>query len=156
MLNNPYKDKLTNKIAEYLSNGLNDYLSRYNKINKILDNKWDIAVIGWKDYDAFDVGLEQFPLLKVFRISDSFTPRTTKSVTTIRITYCLAYPQLEQLASLMQWAGKTINELLLEADKELTIIDPPGGAYRADYNTFMGQNGQPVYAFLSFTANFIE
>lgn len=155
-MNNPYQDKLTNRIARYLTDGLNDYLTRYNREAKVTGDKWDVAVVAYRDYDAFDVGLEQFPLLKVFRVAESFTPRTTKATTTLRITYCLAYPQLEQLASLMKWAALTINELLLEADKSLNIIDPPGGAYRADYNTFMGQNGQPVYAFLSFTANFIE
>ena len=138
----PYKDTLTTKVAKYITDALNSYLERYNKLYPA-EKKWDKAVVGYRDYDAFDVPLSDFPLIKVYRVADSFRKGSKKSATILRISYCLAYPQLEELSSLMQWAAKVINEVLLDVENELNLEIVPEGGNRADYNTFMGQNGKP-------------
>ena len=154
-MHNPYEDKLCDQLATYLSKGLNYHLDAFNKDNPHL-KLWDKAVIGFRSYDAFDVPLNEFPLLKVFRVADNFKPRSDKSVVSLRCSYCLAYPDLDKLNTMMSWAAKIINLLLINClDNELDIISPPGG-YSASYQTFMGQNGQPVYAFLSFSFNVID
>lgn len=49
----PYKDTLTTKVAKYITDALNSYLERYNKLYPA-EKKWDKAVVGYRDYDAFD------------------------------------------------------------------------------------------------------
>ena len=128
------KDVVSEKIAKYLQKTLN---SAHPGI---------IIVKSVAAYDKFEVPLSDYPLLKVYRLSDQFYERTELRRTSMVAAYCLALPDHEQLAGITNVIADEINSALTKLHTETGYLTQ--GENRAEYRTLMNEQGIPVYAFL--------
>ena len=101
-MNNPNLDKSTRLIAEYLKDGLNERLTEH------CQNV--IAVRHVVNYNSLPTDLSCFPLLKVYRNSETFKDYHNQTKATIG--YCLSFPDEENIPGILRWAAVNINELL--------------------------------------------
>lgn len=173
----PVIDETCDRIARYLRDGINEayipdklrglqYLqsehekavlagsqlqSSYytDQINSLsIASKNSLAVVGVRSWDAFNVPLHEFPLLKVYRTQDIYQKGTTIRHSPIVAAYCLTLPDQEELQGSMSWVSKTVAKLLLNSQSRFcTILEDP---LQAEYRTLLGENAMPVYAFLRF------
>jgi hypothetical protein len=173
----PVIDETCDRIAKYLRDGINEaYIpdkirglqnlqslhreavtagteveSPYytNQINALsTTTAKSLAVVGTRSWDAFNVPLHEFPLLKVYRTLDVYQRGTTLRTSPVIASYCLTLPEQEELQGGMAWISKTMAGLLLNSQTRLcTIIQEP---LQAEYRTLLGENASPVYAFLRF------
>ena len=60
-----------------------------------------------RTYDAYLVPLTEFPLLKLYRTSDSFRS-VGKATSSLTCSYCLANADLERMPGLTRWTGEKI------------------------------------------------
>lgn len=130
---------------------------KINKIGQVLVKKLNekqFIVNTYRTYDALNVPLSDFPLLCVYRITDTYRPFTLLSNCYGVITYSLSYPQLNDLPGVLKYVADTINVALIENELEL----PPNrtGGYRAEYRLMKNDVIQSVYPFLRFTFGFTE
>lgn len=172
----PDIDWTCQRIAEYLRDGLNDRYARdriiglqrrqerhlelvadgqqvessyFNDQIALLQNTAlpaPQAVMGIRSYDAFNVPNYEFPLLKVYRTSDSYSMGKTIRVSPVVAAYCLILPEQEELQGSMAWVSKTVNKLLLNSQSRFCAIVQEG--FRAEYRTMLNEMVMPVYAFL--------
>ena len=147
-MSNPILDRSTNLIAEYLKSGLNERLS------EVYANT--IAVRHVVNYNSLPTDLSCFPLLKVYRNSESFTDyhNTTKAVA----GYCLSFPEEEKIPGILRWVSVNINELLRElaiahrgCSPEIDLEQEFTSEYRV-----MSLRGEPLYSLLQFNFTFKE
>ncbi len=166
----PQVDTTCRRIAEYLRDGLNSaYITDYtlglqqqiiNGISKgydVTDLQYHLtqltsgalapkAVIGIRDYDAFNVPNMEFPLLKIYRTQD-FYKQTTVRTSPIVAAYCLILPSQEDLQSSLAWVSKTMSKLLLDSlPRFCTFTD--NREIRVEYRTLLSEIGIPAYAFV--------
>lgn len=60
-----------------------------------------------RTYDAFLVPLTEFPLLKIFRLSDNYS-QVDLAGTSVTIAYCLVNADIERMPGLTHWVGERI------------------------------------------------
>lgn len=173
----PVIDETCDRIARYLRDGINEayipdkirglrskqlehekavadslqlessyYINQINALSRA-SNK-SLAVIGVRSWDAFNVPLHEFPLLKVYRTQDIYQRGTILRHSPVVAAYCLTLPDQEELQGSMSWVSKTVAKLLLNSQSRFcTILEEP---LQAEYRTLLGENAMPVYAFLRF------
>lgn len=141
-----FEDDIVRKILLILKDRLNYYGQKDFKIN---------LVNGIRDFDTYNVPLTEFPLLKVFRISDSFKPDTAKKISTIKIEYCLSYPNQENLSSVCNNINKYIHHIInsLESQINLSIIK---NDRLSAYKIVGGANSQSVFGVVEYVFSIIE
>jgi hypothetical protein len=108
------EDKTCKELAEYLGEGLNRRYSWYLTKTGQQETHLKRVVKSIRTYDALTVPLEQFPLLKVYRFSDSYRPQTTHSLANLLINYNLSFPMLEELPGLLKFVADNLVYLFLE------------------------------------------
>jgi hypothetical protein len=141
-----FKDDVIRNTILILKERLNYYGQK--------DFGFDI-VNGIRDYDTYNVPLTEFPLLKVFRISDTFKPDNAKKVSTIKIEYCLSYPTQENLSSICNNINKYIHHIInsLETHLNLSIMK---NDRQSLYKIVSGGNAQTVYCVVEYVFSIIE
>lgn len=146
----PKQDKVLREIAKHLADGLN-----YAFINLC---PGEIAVRDVVDYDAVNIDLSRFPLLKVYRQTDSFSESTKGRNTDCVVAYCIAFPDQDKLPGLMQWVSIAINKLLERyvINHEHCQSNVINEARKAEYRIMVNEVATPVYAFLRINFKIIE
>lgn len=146
-INNIFSDPVILKILQYLKKRLNEFGQETHGID---------LVKGIRDYDSFNVPLTEFPLLKVYRVSDNFVPNCAKVVSFIKVDYCLSYPQNENLSSVCNSITKYIHRAINRLDVEINLNVDKSYTRQGGYQIVSGANSQSVYAVISYTFTITE
>ena len=149
----PDVDEATDYIAKYLFENINkDYFSYIEAHPGLRLSLGDIAIRTYKTYDAYGLANQEFPLLKVYRVSDSWKPKKLIRSSSISISYSLVLPQQDKLMPLLNWVSYQINKHLLNTSCQVKI-DP---GVRVQYRTMMNEVGQAIYSFLRADINITD
>lgn len=149
----PDVDETTDYIAKYLFENINkDYFSYIEAHPGLRLSLGDIAIRTYKTYDAYGLANQEFPLLKVYRVSDSWKPKKLIRSSSISISYSLVLPQQDKLMPLLNWVSYQINKHLLNTSCQVKI-DP---GVRVQYRTMMNEVGQAIYSFLRADINITD
>ncbi|ARV58057.1 hypothetical protein BZZ01_04890 [Nostocales cyanobacterium HT-58-2] len=144
----PQFDDSMSVLASYLQSGLNE------RIQQIYPGV--VAVRNTACYNSLPRDLSSFPLLKVYRNVDTFTP--TGNTTQAVIGYCQSFPEEERIPGILRWVAKQINFLLREwaiAHKECSPRIEYNEEFRAEYRV-MTLNSEPIYSLLQFNFQLME
>jgi hypothetical protein len=144
------------KLAKYLADYLNQ--SYANEVTKNTELPSGIIVRSTRNWDDPSVPLSQFPLLKVYRNSDTFDRGGLSRDTTATITYSVSYPNLETLPDLLYWASYVINKGLIRYQyTNKSLIDfPSEQSNQAQYLLTVSESSNAVYPFLRFQIRFLD
>ena len=149
----PDTDEATDYIAKYLFENINkDYFSYIESHPGLRLSLGDIAIRTYKTYDAYGLANQEFPLLKVYRVSDSWKPGKLIRSSSVSISYSLVLPQQDKLMPLLNWVSYQINKHLLNTSCQVKI-DP---GVRVQYRTMMNEVGQAIYSFLRADINITD
>lgn len=149
----PDVDETTDYIAKYLFENINkDYFSYIEAHPGLRLSLGDIAIRTYKTYDAYGLANQEFPLLKVYRVSDNWKPKKLIRSSSISISYSLVLPQQDKLMPLLNWVSYQINKHLLNTSCQVKI-DP---GVRVQYRTMMNEVGQAIYSFLRADINITD
>jgi len=141
--------RLTTPNQDYVTFGLAQYLQ--TNINASYPSK--VVIRSIRGYDAVNVPISDFPLLKVFRLYDNYKRNTEFSLSTGIITYSLSFPDVEQLPGILKWMADSINHYLLqyELDTFRTMLPTTNQfGYRAEYRLTKDEITNSVYPYLRF------
>lgn len=146
------------KLAHYLTKELNEAYGRERQKNPSLPNVY--IVRSFRSYDDLGVPLSEFPLLKVYRNTDSFKPGTLfRGPCQGTITYSVSYPNLKELPDLMYWVSWQINKGLLKFFEDPLHQTPNKNLqnnFSSQYLISANEVTNAVYPFLRFTFNFFD
>jgi hypothetical protein len=138
------------KLSEYLRDYINQKYKEKQEKNPSLPS--GLIVRNTRNYDAVNVPLSEFPLLKVYRLRDKFKRAgTTTDPTDAAITYSVAYPDLDKLPDLLYWIGKQINLGLHSYQRSNNDLLPPAQDnrdYTVEYLLTANEQSQVVFPFL--------
>lgn len=140
------EDYLTGHLANYLRDELN---------RRGYSEGLTVPIINsYRLYDAFNVPVQDYPLIKVFRTSSQYTA-SNKRISSLQIHYGLVMPNLEELLPYLNWVDYNINEVLSFALHDINVFIEPTSK-RCEYRTLMNELGIPIYSFLRFSFNVTE
>lgn len=149
----PEVDEAVDYIAKYLYEYVNkDYFSYIEANPAIRQSLGDIAIRTYKTYDAYGISNQEFPLLKVYRVSDSWKMGKLIRSSSISISYSLVLPQQDKLMPLLNWMSYQINKHLMNTSCQVKI-DP---GVRVQYRTMINEVGQAIYSFLRADINITD
>lgn len=142
-------------LAVFLRDRINERYAYERTLNPDLP---DIVVVkNIRNFDDINIPLSEFPLLKVYRTTDTFKGGTLLDNARAAITYSVSYPNLETLPDLLYWMGKQINFLMHEYNKSHKHLFPTkifNQTYTAQYALMANDLSQSVYPFLRFDIGF--
>ena len=146
----------TQKLANYLHGFINDQFVKETEASNNTIPENTIIIRSVRNYDAFNVPLSEFPLLKVYKNRDVFRKGTFFRTSQGAITYAVSYPQLEILPNLLDWVAYQINAGLLNYAKieEDLLPMPNNESYSAEYLLSLNELTQTAFPFLRFNINF--
>ena len=144
------------KLAVFLRDFIN---AEYNKARDNNPNLPEGTIIrNIRNYDAVNVPLSDFPLLKVYRLRDRFARASyVTDPTDAAITFSVAYPDLDRLPDLLYWMGRKLNRGLHSyAKQDLQLLPPPqdNRDYTVEYLLTANEQMQVVYPFLRIQIQF--
>lgn len=149
----PEVDEAVDYIAKYLYEYVNkDYFSYIEANPAIRQSLGDIAIRTYKTYDAYGISNQEFPLLKVYRVSDNWKMGKLIRSSSISISYSLVLPQQDKLMPLLNWMSYQINKHLMNTSCQVKI-DP---GVRVQYRTMINEVGQAIYSFLRADINITD
>jgi hypothetical protein len=144
------------KLAVFLRDYINTKYNEAREVNPELPEGTIIRNI--RNYDAVNVPLSDFPLLKVYRLRDTFKRASfTTDPTDAAITFSVAYPDLDRLPDLLYWMGRQLNMALHSyAKRDLHLLPPPqdNRDYVVEYLLTANEQMQVVYPFLRIQIQF--
>lgn len=148
-LDSPKSDKFLLKLGRYIADGINhDYLRHCPE---------EIAIRDIIDYDAVNIDVSRFPLLKLYRQSDTYEQMDVGETKAI-IAYCLTYPQQDRLPGLIKYMSKAINIML--DDYHYNHDDCSSNVMSedrtAEYRIMVSEVTKDIYPFLRFNFTFRE
>lgn len=150
----------TNEYCYKLANYLKEHLNKsYAKLVEERDDLTpQIVVRNIRNWDDPSVPLSEFPLLKVYRNTDTFDRGGLSRDTTATITYSTSYANLEELPDLLYWASYVINKGLIKwhYDTKSLVDFPSENSNQAQYLLTVTENGNSVYPFLRFQIRFLD
>lgn len=145
MTENPFRDRACHNLACYLQKKLNE------------SHPEQTIVQSTRSYDAFNVPYTDYPLLKVYRLSDDGAIDLNQANCQAVISYSLVLPELEKLAPILAWVRKKIRLFLfsynLEHGGEYPKVDK---RYRAEYRNMLNEQTMKVHSFLRFNITIID
>jgi len=142
--NNILDDCITRTIGEYIKDNL-------NVANPIANT---IIINSIRNYDAFNVPVQDYPLLKVSRIRSSHI--TNDRVTSnIALDFCVLLADLEKIAAYTKWIDFRTNELLAYIVHERNIFVHKGSR-NSDYRITMVELQPVILRILRITFNIHE
>jgi hypothetical protein len=145
----PDIDRSCEKIAKFLKERLNE------EYPQISGNPVVEVVRSTVCYPAFNIDLTAFPLLKVYRTSDTYRKGTTQRYVRGVIEYCLTLPEVATFPGRLSWMSHHLNKLLLDSEQRFGVRSEEGGR-TVDYRMTMNELGQPVYTFLRMSFSFTD
>lgn len=95
-----FKDCVIDKIMFHLKEQMNAYGQKFFGFD---------IVTGVRNYNSYNVGMHEYPLLAVYRTRDDFVDETDKSYGGITVSYRMAYPNQENLHAINNKIGKIIH-----------------------------------------------
>ena len=138
------EDKVLTKIVTFIKEELNR--------NNPIDNT--IVVKSTRNYDAFNVPIQDFPLLKIYRQRTNYL-NNNKRISSIQLQYGLVLPDQERLVPYLNWVDNQINKILSQSIWRIDVfIDK--NSKNCDYRVLINELGIPVYSFLRFNFNIVE
>ena len=144
------------KLAVFLRDYINTKYNEAREVNTELPEGTIIRNI--RNYDAVNIPLSDFPLLKVYRLRDTFKRASfTTDPTDAAITFSVAYPDLDRLPDLLYWMGRQLNMALHSyAKRDLHLLPPPqdNRDYVVEYLLTANEQMQVVYPFLRIQIQF--
>ena len=128
----PNQDPTLNRLVIYVANYLNNsYTER-------------VVVRSTRCYDAFLVPHNEFPLLKIYRISDRHSLNSTLTDSRITVAYCLLNVVLEEIPGIMRWVSVKLGEALRCFKLENPGLIEFDESFSVRYRTVM-QLGEIIY-----------
>jgi len=157
-----YTDEGCKHLADYLREKLNEahieFLNTSDEIGEVApkapQQNPEPIVRSTRSYDALNVPLSEFPLIKVYRQDDSFRAGTIYFESSVVITYNAAYPDIERLPGLLHWVSVNVNSILIAYALEFPLkmpLDVRQRGNRAEYRLMTNSITNSVYPFLRFT-----
>ena len=138
------------KLACYLRDYINEQYRKAQEANESLPE--GLIVRNVRNYDAVNIPLSEFPVLKVYRLRDRFKRASeTTDPTDAAITFSVSYPDLDVLPDLLYWMGRQINLALHSyARREKSLLPPPqdNRDYVVEYLLTANEQIQAVFPFL--------
>ena len=144
-----HSDEFLLKLGRYIADGINHH---YLKICPE-----EIAIRDIVDYDAVNIDTSRFPLLKLYRQTDTFE-QMERGQTKAIIAYCLTYPQQDRLPGLMKYMSKAINILLddFHHNHDQCLTNVILEERTAEYRIMVNEVTRDIYPFLRFNFTFRE
>lgn len=143
----PYDNEIINDTTlDIIINYLKNYLNSANPIEYSQP-----IVKSTRNYDAFNIPVQDFPLLKIYRLKSNYRASNLR-ISQIQLQYGLILPDLEFLLPRLNWIDFKISEALTYSRELINIFIQPGSK-SCDYRTLINEIGTPVYSFLRF--NFV-
>lgn len=148
-LDSPKHDEFLLKLGIFIAEGINFSYRKHCPE--------EVAIREIIDYDAVNIDISRFPLLKLYRQTDDYQQEdvgTTKAI----IAYCLTYPEQDRLPGLMKYMSKAINIMLddfyyqHEHCPTNVILEERAAEYRIQVNEVTNA----IYPFLRFNFSFRE
>ena len=145
-----------NKLANYLRDYLN--LAYSKEVANNTDLPSGIVVRSTRNWDDPSVPLSEFPLLKVYRNSETFDRGGLSRDTTATITYSVSFPNLEELPDLLYWVSYVLNKGLIQYQLEnKSLVDFPSETTNvAQYLLTASDFNNAVYPFLRMQIRFLD
>ena len=144
---NLFEDPVITCITDFLKEQLNIYGQEIAQLD---------LVNGTRTYQSFNVGLHEFPLLRVYRVREDFVPECNKSESFINVDYCLSYPENENLSSVVNVITKYIHRLINRLESQINLGVNQRRTRSVGYKIIGGANSQPIYAVITYTFSIIE
>lgn len=142
------QDILEDKILTELVTYIKDELNRNNPIENTT------IVKSTRNYDAFNVPIQDFPLLKIYRQRTQYL-NNNKRISNLQLQYGLVIPDQEKLLPYLNWVDNQINKALSQTVWRIDIIIDKNNK-NCDYRVLMNELGIPIYSFLRFNFNITE
>jgi hypothetical protein len=141
----PILDTYLNELANYIKTEVNIIAqARYNfKSNNPIIKTYYL-------YDGFNIPLQDFPVLKVYRQIDTITAETYKSESNIMISYSVVIPKQERIVGQCYIVGRIIHEVCnnLLAKKGIDVINQV--RRRIEYRTTINEINQAVIGIITY------
>lgn len=146
----PYcKNNTSNILVDSTCQTVADYLKEeLNRLNPLKDNF--TIVKSTRCYDAFNIPLQDFPVLKVYRNATTYPTDNQRGIESLSGQYGLIMPDQERLLPLLAWIDKQIADALRQMHFRINIFNTPDALLRSTYRTVISELGIPVYSFLRF------
>lgn len=148
-LDSPEHDQFLLKLGIYIAEGINHaYRKHYPN---------EVAIREVIDYDAVNIDISRFPLLKLYRQTDNYEAMDVSQTKAV-IAYCLTYPDQDRLPGLIKYMSKVINTMLdiyhynHEECPSNVILEKRSAEYRIQVNEVT----RAIYPFLRFNFSFRE
>jgi hypothetical protein len=149
-----------NEYCRYLSLYLKDYLnSEYAQARLENPSLPDALIVRTaKEYDAINIPLSEFPLLKVYRGRDSYRKGTTIKDVSATLTYSLSYPELDVLPDLLTWVSEKLNYAFMafQRDEKSLLYTQNPSPLSVQYLLMANEQTRTVYPFLRADFTFRE
>lgn len=130
-------DQSCHKLADYLASNLNRLYYELTGDNRLTLVK---TIRSWND---FTVPVADFPVLKVYRLSDLYNPQSKLSISSMALQYHVTIPEQKKLVPLFRYISYNIDKLLISSIHTTGIFVLEGGK-SAEYRVF------PTESFLKF------
>lgn len=128
----PELDPICKDIVDFLAHELNLAYTKENIVRSV------------RHYDAYNVPFQSYPLLKVYRLSDTFSIDNSIRESQMGLSYCLLNAELDRLPGITNWVAETITYLLRKYSLHKQGCLEITGGIRASYKTLL-QLGQIIY-----------
>lgn len=134
-------------LAEYLASGLNYAID--------LQIPGEVCVRSTRSYDAVDMDLSCYPVLKVFRQKETVN-LSQVAQTDLVISYAMVMPERDKLPGIMHWVARHITAMLTainhnDASCPFTLFPKGSESIIIEYKIMVNDLNQPVYTYLRMT-----
>lgn len=149
----PYcNNDVTNILVDYPCQTIADFLKEELNRNNPLKEEFTV-VKSTRCYDAFNIPLQDFPVLKIFRTSTTYATANKRGVAALSGQYGLVLPDQERLLPVLHWIDEQIADAFRQTHYRINTFLVPGSLVRSNYRTIISELGIPVYSFLRFDFN---
>lgn len=134
----------TDSVCQHLADFIQSYLNSGSELT---------VVKSTRSYDALNVPYRDFPLLKVYRLTEDGEINQNETNVQVVIAYHLVLPEMESLQALLGWVRKRVREALWAYSNQYQDRFPrlDRGRYRAEYRTMLNYLTKQVESFLRIT-----
>ncbi|MFN7161358.1 MAG: hypothetical protein ACK4NC_07215 [Candidatus Gracilibacteria bacterium] len=75
-------------------------------------------------FNAMGIAIDQLPLLKAYRLQDTYKYRTTHYTSQISIDYLVPYPYIENLSGILPFVSETLVEAFFSYQRSYKLNSP--------------------------------
>jgi hypothetical protein len=149
-IHKPYcANPINNLLIDYPCQTIADYLKE--ELNRLNPLKEEFTIVkSTRCYDAFNIPLQDFPCLKIYRVSTNYSTPNKRGVASLSGQYGLIMPDQERLLPVLHWIDENLADAFRQLHYRTNTFLVPGSLVRTSYRTVVSELGIPVYAFLRF------